>query len=134
MLLKWRYEPIEVENLLVEVYRNLRSGNWSIRAREGIYKGKVIAHTDELFVSFATFYVNEKVRLRVNELKRKEVHAYVIGKLTTKENVEYNNSIDIYYNPYKTIFFENLNTNEHMKDTYDYVEFNNQNRIKVLNK
>ena len=63
----------------VDVYRNLTKGCWSIRARRGKYKGKVVAHADMLNLWECFFHVSEAGRQRVLSEKKKTVHAWVTG-------------------------------------------------------
>ena len=60
----------------VEVYRNLHKGCWSIR-QDGLVK----AHTEVAFLLNPRFVVRENGRLRVNERKSKNVHAWLSGIL-----------------------------------------------------
>lgn len=83
----------------VQVYFNLHKKVWSVR-----HKGKVIAHGERLALRDCVCKVNEKARLRVIELKRREVHAWIEGELcempVTREGFE-----AFSYNPYKAAGF-----------------------------
>lgn len=63
-------------------YRNLHTGKISVRALDGEYKGRVIAHADIVQVAGAIFKVSEKGRQRVIKERQKNVHAGVQGELT----------------------------------------------------
>ena len=86
----------------VQVYYNLHKKCLSIR-----HKGKVIEHAREVTLTDAKFHVSEKGRQRVLKEKRKNVHAYVSGKL--KESFWFLQSPKyiwtakqrVTYNPYK---------------------------------
>ena len=86
----------------VQVYYNLHKKCLSIR-----HKGKVIEHAREVTLTDAKFHVSEKGRQRVLKEKRKNVHAYVSGKL--KESFWFTQSPSytwiakqrVTYNPYK---------------------------------
>lgn len=65
----------------VEVYFNLHKRMFSVRAREGENKGRVIHHLPECAVQNAQFVVSEAGRQRVLHEGRKNVHAYVRGEL-----------------------------------------------------
>ena len=86
----------------VQVYYNLHKKCLSIR-----YRGKVIEHAREVTLTDAKFHVSEKGRQRVLKEKRKNVHAYVSGKL--KESFWFLQSPKyiwtakqrVTYNPYK---------------------------------
>ena len=60
----------------VQVYYNLHKKCLSIR-----YKGKVIEHAREVTLTDARFHVQPAGRARVLREKKKNVHAYVSGKL-----------------------------------------------------
>ena len=83
----------------VDVYRNLHKNCYSIK-KDGLVK----AHAQKLSLEQCTFHVNKKGRDRVRKTKRKEVHAWVRGKLSTLTipPLWYK---QIFYNPYKTDHF-----------------------------
>jgi len=92
----------------VFVYFNLHKKKWSIRAMEGEFKGKVIAHKDYVFLYDAHPKVSEAGRQRVLKEQCKNVHAGVIGEwLDSKEDRPSVWSIreKVYYNPYETDCF-----------------------------
>ena len=86
----------------VQVYYNLHKKCLSIR-----YKGKVIEHAREVTLTDAKFHVSEKGRQRVLKEKRKNVHAYVSGKLkesfwfTQAPKYIWTAKQSVTYNPYK---------------------------------
>lgn len=86
----------------VFVYFNLHKKVWSIKALEGINKGRVIAHKNKLSVLNATFKVSQAGRNRVLREKRKNVHAGVVGQLCHHIN---DFSTQVSYNPYKAEYF-----------------------------
>jgi len=63
------------------VYFNLHRKCYSIKALEGRYKGRVVAHADRVLLRDVTFKVSEAGRQRVLQEKRKNVHAGVVGSL-----------------------------------------------------
>lgn len=63
----------------VEVYWNLHRNRYSVRARAGESRGRVIAHVDEFHLDDAKFIVSEAGRQRVLAERRKNVHAVVRG-------------------------------------------------------
>ena len=95
----------------VQVYYNLHKKCLSVR-----HKGKVIEHAQEVTLTDARFHVQQAGRERVLKQKRKNVHAYISGKLketfwfiqapkyiwTAKQHVT--------YNPYKHKSFVNKKT------------------------
>ena len=86
----------------VQVYYNLHKKCLSIR-----HKGKVIEHAREVTLTDAKFHVSEKGRQRVLKEKRKNVHAYVSGKLkesfwfTQAPKYIWTAKQSVTYNPYK---------------------------------
>jgi hypothetical protein len=62
----------------VDVYRNLRTGTWSVRDRS---TGRVIAHPTYVMVSNVDLVVQPAGRERVRHTGRKNVHAFVRGTL-----------------------------------------------------
>ncbi|APQ42249.1 hypothetical protein PBI_MRMAGOO_167 [Mycobacterium phage MrMagoo] len=65
----------------VFAYRNLHRDLWSLVAREGENKGKVIGHADGVVLIDAKFTVREGGRQRVIRERRKNVHAGVVGTM-----------------------------------------------------
>lgn len=70
----------------VAAYRNLNSektktGLWSLLAKEGPHRDRVIGHSDSVHMPGATFFVNPKGADRVEESGVKEVHAGIRGVL-----------------------------------------------------
>ena len=86
----------------VRVYWNLHKKCFSVISLEKEKKGLVVAHVNELNLDNPVFKVSEKGRQRVLREKKKNVHAYVEGTITstTSSIVE-----QIKYNPYKLPFF-----------------------------
>ena len=80
------------------------------------HKGKVIEHAQEVTLTDARFHVQQAGRERVLKQKRKNVHAYVSGKL--KESFWFTQSPSyvwtarqhVTYNPYKYKNFVNEKT------------------------
>lgn len=97
----------------VEVYFNLHKKLFSVRALEGLNKGKVIDHAHEVHLDCPVFVVQEGGRQRVLKEKRKNVHAFVRGHLInpatydpTGDGIGYvipgiQDLVEITYNPYK---------------------------------
>jgi hypothetical protein len=91
----------------VKVYFNLHNHLFSIVAMDGEHKGKVVCHAEGLTLSNVTFKVSEAGRQRVLREKRKNVHAFVIGKFEGFSD-KLANGIPITYNPYKYTSFVTL--------------------------
>ena len=92
------------DGLKVFVYFNLHRKLWSIKALEGPMKGRVIDHQRQVYLERCTFKVSEAGRQRVLRERKKNVHAGVVGYLSsTKANhiAPPGFSIPIVYNPYK---------------------------------
>lgn len=84
----------------VFVYYNLHRKCWSVKALEGPSKGRVIKHCKELNLVNCTFKVSEAGRQRVLREKVKNVHAGVVGQLTTTSSRS-RATTSVNYNPYK---------------------------------
>lgn len=83
-------------NKPVRVYRNLHTGLWSVK------QGVVRFHTDHIYLHTVQFVVKEKNRQKVIREKRKNVHAYVVGYLSSScRHHMPEDSVGVYYNPYK---------------------------------
>ena len=99
----------------VDVYKNLHKDCYSIRSRT---TGRVIEHTGLAYIRDAKFVVQPAGRKKVLEERRKNVHAFVRGTLTTENKV-----LDvkdgfflitphlIKYNPYQADYFYYGNPN-----------------------
>lgn len=66
----------------VDCYRNLnRPHSFSVKSRQGIFKGLVTDYGRAIVIAYPSFVVGEKSRQRVILERRKNVHSYVRGKL-----------------------------------------------------
>lgn len=72
----------------VAVYWNLHRACWSIQSREGLTRGRVIAHAAAVGLKGCQFKVSEAGRQRVLREKRKNVHAFVVGELIAYRDAE----------------------------------------------
>lgn len=88
----------------VYVYFNLHKKIFSVRKN-----GKVIRHCKKIIVNNALFKVSQSGRERVIVEKRKNVHAFVVGRVFsgTLDPKRYNLT-PVYYNPYKYSSFIRL--------------------------
>ena len=66
----------------VQVYRNLRRGDWSVRV-----KGRVVAHVPEVTLATVRFVVSEAGRQRVLRRKERSVHAWAEGEVVAHGSV-----------------------------------------------
>lgn len=89
------------------VYRNLHTGTWSVR--QG---GKIVAHPTTIMLKNCTFNVQPAGRRKVLAEKKKNVHAYVSGFLSSAAECNANhNDLDhrvVTYNPYKMESFQDI--------------------------
>ena len=81
------------------VYWNIQKKTWSVRQ-----SGKVVAHTDTIYMKDCRFLVGKAGRERVRREKKKNVHAGVSGYLAM--NAEFHRQqvardCWVTYNPYK---------------------------------
>lgn len=86
-----------LDNMRVEVYKNLHKGCLSVR-----HKGKVIKHVDSISLQDVKFVVQPAGRAKVLSKKQKNVHAFARGTIT-KEELDLSEAVS--YNPYKSDFF-----------------------------
>src|SRR5438093_2469132 len=107
--------------MLVEVYRNIRARNWSVRDAR---TKKVIAHTPEVALTDVVFKVSEAGRQRVLREHRKNVHAWVRGTLVEQSLYHWNmlarlkghpSDLQIVYGPYKMDWFSVVGTGARME-------------------
>jgi hypothetical protein len=94
-------------NKRVRVYKNLHLDCWSIKSMEGEDKGKVIAYSDEVAMHTVEFIVSVAGRKRVLREKKKNVHAYVDGRVRKPmESPTYTDDFfGLRYNPYEGAAF-----------------------------
>lgn len=95
---------------IVQVYFNLHKKCWSIRSKAA--PRKVLWHVDVISIKEARFVVSEKGRQRVLRERRKNVHAYVEGKIADQTDqanfydwFRGNAAYAVGYNPYKAETF-----------------------------
>jgi len=91
----------------VQVYYNLHKKCLSVR-----YKGIVIAHTRQIVLTDAKFHVQPAGREKVLREKKKNVHAYVSGKLKESFQDIWTAKQYVSYNPYKNKTFIDKLTNK----------------------
>lgn len=90
----------------IDVYRNLRSGNFSIRKN-----GIVELRSDGILLIDPSFIVSKSGRERVLRVKQKNVHAVVRGTYAgCKMRVDTSSMKEGYYNPYRTRTFVDRET------------------------
>lgn len=92
----------------VMIYKNLHNGLFSVKQ-----DGLVVAHVESFSMDSVSFKVSEAGRQRVLKEKKKNVHAYIIGKIFDINNLDVKNDLfkrmvaiqSIRYNPYKANCF-----------------------------
>jgi hypothetical protein len=89
-----------VDGTRVEVYWNLHADRFSVRALEGFYKGLVVAHLPSVNLTDVTFTVQPAGRAKVLREQRKNVHAFVRGRIHLGE-VPNLLRLAVTYNPYR---------------------------------
>ncbi|UAL49819.1 hypothetical protein K7887_22125 (plasmid) [Sutcliffiella horikoshii] len=102
---------------VVHVYRNLNTGNFSIRCSK---TQKVLAHARTVQLKDCTCTVSKSGRDKTLLERRKRVHAWIKGTFISADQdkkEEFNRVI--YYDPYKTEQFVDLMVN---KPVYHLVE------------
>lgn len=94
-----------------KVYRNLHRGGYSIK--RGAH---VVSHQDTVVLLDATFTVGEAGRQRVLREKKKNVHAFVSGLVSSFSDTQADDIIKdgvrVSYNPYKAGHFIDVTTGE----------------------
>lgn len=120
-------------DLPVKVYFNLHKKCFSVQQ-----KGLVVAHTNEILLTGATFKVSEAGRQRVIKTKRKNVHAfvvgYVVGGYVGNVTSDRDSWKSVTYNPYKYSSFvmREGETPITDADVVSLVAANGKGSIKVL--
>jgi hypothetical protein len=102
----------------VDAYRNLHKGCFSVRQ-----KGLVVGHVSTLLLRNASFYSQPAGRAKVRATGRKNVHAGVRGELVSIDvtNINLDNHIACYYNPYKLDSFVELETGQPVGEVSEVV-------------
>ena len=103
------------DNMRVEVYWNLHKHLFSVRALEGPNKGRVISHSHGITLTDVKFAVQPAGRERVRREGKKNVHAFVRGRVANsgfEDCHEDFNDEKITYNPYIYDTFVNAKTKE----------------------
>ncbi len=91
----------------VEVYWNLRKGCYSVRDCK---TGRVVEHTNSLWIRNALFVVRQAGREKVLRDKQKNVHAFVRGELGEGTLFPNKEGSIATYNPYKYSTFVDKKT------------------------
>jgi len=81
----------------VQVYRNLRTGTWSVRDKS---TRLVVDHPRRVHLSNCKLFVSQKGNARVRRDCRKNVHAWIEGDLADTPTQPLNTPLIVMYNPY----------------------------------
>ena len=85
----------------VYVYRNLRTGHFSIAAVAGTAgRGRLIAHAQTVLLADAQFVVSAAGRERVRRRRQREVHAGAVGTRLAPDADHVGSWERVTYNPY----------------------------------
>jgi hypothetical protein len=84
----------------IYIYRNLTRGGFSLR-----YKGRVIDHSDAIWVTRPMFAVSQAGNARVRRERKKYVHAYIKGENSFVQwpyrcGIPSGDWVKVVYNPY----------------------------------
>lgn len=90
----------------VFVYKNLHKGCFSVKAMEGLMKGRVVAHVDSIRLTDCQLKVSQAGRARVLRTRQKNVHAGVRGQWNPEESAAIADKMTkVRYNPYEVSTF-----------------------------
>jgi len=104
-----------------EVYRNLHTGTWSLResvwdTSTATWKKRVVGHPTQVTLRDATMVVQPGGNRRVREEVRKNVHAFIKGKVTRFDfdpaSLQEGEWRQLTYNPYERTTFVDTETGE----------------------
>lgn len=96
-------DPPALIGTRMRVHFNLHTHLWSVTALTGPNSGRVIANVDNITLANAEFKVSAKGRDRSHRLRKRTVHAWVVGvvvsvntdlDLSRRERVTYNPAPD----------------------------------------
>jgi hypothetical protein len=90
--------------LRVQVYKNLHKDCYSVR-----HCGRVIAHCGAILLENVEFRVQPAGRNRVLRDRRKNVHAFVVGDISSSVSIP-KHAVKVRYNPYENDSFVRLDT------------------------
>lgn len=126
-------ENLEFTGLKVMVYYNLHKKTFSIQ-----HKGLVIAHADYVKLNDVEFRVRKTGKNKVRSEKRKNVHAFVVGKLMDfckypcDSLPEEKNGNVITYDPYIYDSFVKKENGEPIYKATEVEMINNRNKIFII--
>jgi hypothetical protein len=94
---------------VVRVYRNIRKNLFSIQDKK---TRRLIAYADSLFLTDIEMKIGKAGQLRARKERQKNIHAFIVGTFVesdhNKDLINCSNLKPVYYNPYETDTFINL--------------------------
>jgi len=125
-----RLNDIDPFSVRVSVYRNLRTGGWSIKTAERVSEipmGKVIAHADECALVDCTFEVQQRMLAATvagtgRRGRKRNVFAWVTGKLADGDQVLGHPERRVTFHPFERPDFYVVATGETLRQA-DCVRF-----------
>ena len=92
--------------------------------------GKVVAYTDEILLRDVEYLVSENGMKRVRREGRKNVHAFLVGYITSMFGVEFlcmncQEILEVDYNPYKNESFVDNCNNTVLQSDYALMSIEN---------
>lgn len=89
----------------VDVYYNVTRETYSVKARGGAMRGRVVAHSPKVILRDVEFVVSQAGRARVLRDRVKNVHAYARGTLQGDAHARFEaedpRAVEVSYNPYR---------------------------------
>ena len=85
----------------VKVYRNLHRDTWSLMAAAGPEKGRVIGYSDAVELADPILTVSAASRQRVLRERRRNVHAFVSGRVLPPGTLRRAALVRVRYNPFR---------------------------------
>lgn len=107
-----------IAGTLATCHFNLNEGGWSVADYTGPNAfGKIVCHADQLTMEEVVFVVNEAGHNRCLQEGRRNVHAWVVGKICSLDIPITNTkgTQEVTFNPYRLPHF-------HMRDNDSYVD------------
>lgn len=108
----------------VFVYYNLHKHCFSVKALQGVNKGRVVAHTSQITLDNGLPRVSEAGRQRVITEGRKNVHAGIVGNVRGFDLLDSPKGCPITYNPFKHNTFVFTETLQPLQDKASFYLFN----------
>ena len=98
----------------VRVHRNLNNGRWVVTATTGAYKGLVVAYADTVALDDVTTKVSAAGQARVAAGGHRDVHAWLLGTLSTPTAEDLDARRVVTYRPHIAPEFIYADTGDHI--------------------